>query len=849
VNESTGLNKTPQWDYDAFLSYSTRADYKLAVKLEEFLEGFHEERGIQGRRLKPMRICRDGGDFVLPRSRGRPSPPEGQHLEPIKALIRPYLERSAALVILWPGRDQSTAFMDWELQEFLRQNNDNQWDRPVRIAVTQGEDPAAAPNSFFSDTQLEIGLHHEIFFDLRGQQSNSSALKKVRDFDRERMRLAVDLRAPIDPQGNSLAADDLIAGWQREQERQFRKRRKIKSALVLSFAVFAAITTGFGFYAIQKKRLSEKADQWTDQSLTEKYFHVIGPPSGVGPSREEIEAVWELAQLPPAKHGVRKQIITSWLETDASTFRATDNDALGLHAAIGLNTPVREHFDSRAIKASQRLLAALEAKPGVNSGREGFALAPLAATMSPDDVAPFAARAAFALVRILNDTHEDESDRLDRAAEAFSKLALHLDPADAALTARELVKSIVNPLSDDAQLRELQFALEGVAARLAPTEAAALAPLLANALAKQDSSQQGSKRRRSVLAASLRLLGAQPTPAGAGSLSESPATALDDTLEKDSTRLSQSVSVLVGVMLAPESDPDDVRMSASALSALAPSLQGDSTASLVESLLEALIAETDFDRRSSLSHAVSALSRTLNSDDAGILAGRLVMELENTPDAFLEELHERNSFRSAALADTLAALTLRMKTNDAAVLVARGALAVAKGLQNAHANRTGSLALSVSGSALATLAAQIPPAKTKETRLIALSSIFLYPIMVSQEGDFGDETRNTVRNVCLVLSTNELVEVLKWPFCVGKAQKLVLAELEKRLSPRERFQGDLWKFVHQAPKLGFSQKLLDAPATRPRTEVAIGELEALISITKISEASASRLLSQPSSDQ
>lgn len=76
--------------------------------------------------------------------------------------------------------------------------------------------------------------------------------------------------------------------------------------------------------------------------------------------------------------------------------------------------------------------------------------------------------------------------------------------------------------------------------------------------------------------------------------------------------------------------------------------------------------------------------------------------------------------------------------------------------------------------------------------------------------------------------------MLKWPFCVGEAQKLVLAELEKKLekklNPPQKFDGDLWKFVkfvEQNPKLGFSREFLDAPAKRPQITNAIAELKAI----------------------
>ena len=126
--------------------------------------------------------------------------------------------------------------------------------------------------------------------------------------------------------------------------------------------------------------------------------------------------------------------------------------------------------------------------------------------------------------------------------------------------------------------------------------------------------------------------------------------------------------------------------------------------------------------------------------------------------------------------------------------------------------------LSSLGEALAALAAQIPTAK--QTQLAAVSFLLLRPD--------GDQVRTTLTNVYSLLTTNELIEVLKWPFCVGEAQKLVLTELEKR-TPR-KFGGDVWKFVEQvnSPGIpGFDAHSLELPPKRPQITDAIAELQHL----------------------
>ena len=73
------------------------------------------------------------------------------------------------------------------------------------------------------------------------------------------------------------------------------------------------------------------------------------------------------------------------------------------------------------------------------------------------------------------------------------------------------------------------------------------------------------------------------------------------------------------------------------------------------------------------------------------------------------------------------------------------------------------------------------------------------------------QVRKEVTELCQLLSPQELAEVLKWPFTVGEAEKIVLAELERQTG--QTFGGDVWKFVEQAQSLGI--KGLDAPAKQP----------------------------------
>lgn len=209
--KSAGTNG--QWTFDAFISYSTAADYRTANQLESYFERFHREPGIEDHRFSPLRICLDGSDFTLPRhglSRSKEAHGGNKRIE---ELIADYLQQSAALLVLWPGLDGASNFMDWELREFLAQNERNNWDRPVLIAVTRGKEPAANPESFFSLSQIEKGLHQNIFYDFRGLHPEHGTWAKVRDFEKERFRLAIDLLNTREQL--HLSSDDIFPAWKR----------------------------------------------------------------------------------------------------------------------------------------------------------------------------------------------------------------------------------------------------------------------------------------------------------------------------------------------------------------------------------------------------------------------------------------------------------------------------------------------------------------------------------------------------------------------------------------------------------------------------------------------------------
>lgn len=118
------------------------------------------------------------------------------------------------------------------------------------------------------------------------------------------------------------------------------------------------------------------------QALTRSFVRTIGTSENWTPSRDEEEALWELAELESANEPVRKAVLTNWLQTPDLVPRALAHDARGLHAAIGLHAARTSARTSWANGTATQLVQALENPQEKDSSRLwglGQALAALAA--------------------------------------------------------------------------------------------------------------------------------------------------------------------------------------------------------------------------------------------------------------------------------------------------------------------------------------------------------------------------------------------------------------------------------------------------------------------------------------
>jgi Novel STAND NTPase 1/TIR domain len=507
----------------------------------------------------------------------------------------------------------------------------------------------------------------------------------------------------------------------------------------------------------------------------------------------------------------------------------------------------------------------------------GEALAALAAHMNPND----SAGVANGLATALTDPNETDPERLSRLGSALEALSAHLSPNAATRAAERLAKVLENPEeTDPGRLSRLGSALAALTGHMNAKEHAGMAsgatPVLAKAL-------ESSKEQLWGLGQAISDLAARMDSDDATLVADGLAKALENPKETNSDRLwnlkkalvalagrmdsAGAVRVADGVASALE-NPQETNVTrlwclGDTLAALATRLEPKDAARLADGVAKALesLKETNQARQWGLGDALAALAARMDPGDAVGSANHVVTVLEDSPQMdsdslsgfgealavltthvdhntatsiaargapvlakALENPKEKDSKRLSRLGSALATLATQMDHNAATSVAARGASVLAKALQSSK--ETDSDRLSSLGSALAALAARFDSGS--QTRLVALSNLLLGNASPKKSRKELDQDRARLATTCEGLSSRELAEVLKWPFCVGDAQKLVFAELKRKIG--RPFDGDLSKFIEQVDSLGVdgvNRAFLDQPAKRPVPEDALKELGAI----------------------
>jgi energy-coupling factor transporter ATP-binding protein EcfA2 len=185
-----------------------------------------------------------------------------------------------------------------------------------------------------------------------------------------------------------------------------------------------------------------------------------------------------------------------------------------------------------------------------------------------------------------------------------------------------------------------------------------------------------------------------------------------------------------------------------------------------------------------------------------------------------------NPYRLADQGITLADLTKTMAPQAAGKAAAEGLLLLLSKEQDSKVPKESfsyDQPKQSTAIALAALAARVAAAKQSQRWAVYQLLLNWSSDASRAEGDNRDPGKS-LAELGAAFTPPELAEILKWPFCVGEPERILLSQLEHKT--KRQFDGDLRKFAEQAASLGLQD--LDAPARRPRVEDALSELQALV---------------------
>jgi hypothetical protein len=397
-------------------------------------------------------------------------------------------------------------------------------------------------------------------------------------------------------------------------------------------------------------------------------------------------------------------------------------------------------------------------------------LGAMAGRLEPAEAARLSGKVARPLADAL--TKETNSSVRYYLPWALRAVGAWLEPAEAAAVARLLTDALAK--ETDGRIRpQLKVALRMVRDRLEPAEAAALVRLLADALAKES-----EPSARHDLASALGVVAVRLEPAEAAAL----ARLLADALAKETSRARSGL--------------------AEALSAVAARLEPAGAAALARPLADALAKESVPSVRSKLAQALGAVAPQLNPAEAMQLSTEAAHTLA---DAMIKETI---SSRRYDLATALGMTIVRLEPVEAPALARR--------LADALAKEPNSLTRRRLAEALVKTAVRIDSEEVAPRSLLAARAVTSWLSPAPQPGQAAMLLQAAEPWPCR-FTTQEFVDLLKMPTCVGEAQTIFLEQLSNRY--RRPF-ADVWDFVEWAEK---NEPGLDFTSPPRRAVFAAGE--------------------------
>jgi hypothetical protein len=476
---------------------------------------------------------------------------------------------------------------------------------------------------------------------------------------------------------------------------------------------------------------------------------------------------------------------------------------------------VAAHLEPKdAVQAASALSEAMSKATHPDAlGRLAQELSVVAARLEPKEAAQQYARAASALSQAISKAHPFA---LRELAQGLSAVAGHLEPKDAARAASALSQAL-SGRNNDFALRELAQGLSAVAARLEPTDAAQAASALSQAMTKTSNPEHIRELAQGLSAVAARL-----EPQEAAQQCARAASALTRAMTNPSNAfylrdLAQGLSAVAAHMepkvaaqqwaqaasalsqaMSKSQHPDALALQAQGLSAVAARLEpkdaAQHCAQAAETITQAMSNTTDSNTLRQLAQGLTVVAAHLEPKEAAQPCARAASALSRAMTKTSTPLF------LSQLAQGLSAVAARLEPTDAA----QAASALSQAMSHAtHPGILGQLAQELS----ATLTRDPRSLRVRAAGLVAALGVSdPQPLLAPPALALAQAT------LPCRLSTQQLTDLLKQPFCVGEARRVVLEQLERRF--RRTFV-DHWEFVRfaQQQNLGLD---FTTPPRRPQ---------------------------------
>jgi hypothetical protein len=311
----------------------------------------------------------------------------------------------------------------------------------------------------------------------------------------------------------------------------------------------------------------------------------------------------------------------------------------------------------------------------------------------------------------------------------------------------------------------LALGLVAVAVRLEPAEAAAQAGLLADAMTKTT-----DLITRSNLARALAAMTARLEPAEAARQSAQAARLLVDALEME--------TVIEGARLGEIARLGEVLV---ALTAQMEPAEAARQSAQVARLLAKALSKANPEAQSGIGEALGMVTTRVEPAEAARLSAQAALLLADV-------LNGKPASRVAArsgLARALRVVAARMEPDQAARLLA-----------SALGKEKDSFAQSQLAQALGSVATRVEPKEIASRSLLATRTVASWLSPLPHLGHAATLLQASQPLPCR-FTTQQLVDLLKMPTCVGKARSIILQLLADRY---KRPFADVWEFVEWAEK-------------------------------------------------